>query len=77
MALRYMILFIFNLVCKEPEDSMQTRCPRCFSTDVIIGYPYVECKNCGYNEALIDFPISYFVAEGFTCQLKHIYDDRE
>ncbi len=43
---------------KEPEDKMQTRCPRCFSTEVIVGYPYIECKNCEYSESLIDFPIS-------------------
>ena len=42
----------------EPEDPLQTRCPRCLSTEVAIGYPYIECKNCGYNEPLIDFPIS-------------------
>ncbi len=41
---------------KEPEDSMQTRCPRCLSVEVDIGYPYIKCKNCGYNEPLIDFP---------------------
>lgn len=41
---------------KEPEDPLQTRCPRCFSTQVTIGYPYIECRNCGYNEPLIDFP---------------------
>jgi len=43
---------------KEPEDPLQTRCPRCFSTQFIIGYPYMECKNCGYKEPLIDFPMS-------------------
>lgn len=48
-----------KLVRPEPKDPMQTRCPRCFSTQVVIGYPYIECKHCGYNEPLIDFPISY------------------
>lgn len=43
---------------REPEDPLQTRCPRCLSTEVAIGYSYIECKNCGYNEPLIDFPIS-------------------
>lgn len=41
---------------KEPEDSTRTRCPRCLSVQVDIGYPYIWCKNCGYNEPLIDFP---------------------
>lgn len=36
------------------------RCPRCHSTEVIIGYPYIECQHCGYNEPLIDFPISHY-----------------
>jgi len=45
---------------KEPEDPTQTRCPRCFSIEVVVGYPYIECKNCGYNESLIDFPISRY-----------------
>lgn len=45
---------------KEPEDSTQTRCPRCLSVEVTIGYPYMECRHCGYNEPLIDFPISRY-----------------
>lgn len=45
-----------ELVRPEPEDSTQTRCPRCFSTKVTIGRLYIECRNCGYNEVLIDFP---------------------
>jgi len=49
-----------SLVQPEPEDPLQTRCPRCFSTKVVIGYPYIECLNCGYNEPLIDFPISRY-----------------
>lgn len=49
-----------ELVELEPENPLQTRCPRCFSTRVIIGYPYIECRNCGYNEALMDFPISRY-----------------
>lgn len=44
---------------KEPKDPLQTRCPRCLSIEVIVGYPYIECQHCGYNEPLIDFPISY------------------
>ena len=42
---------------KEPEDLNQYRCPRCLSTEVTIGYPYIECGHCSYNEPLIDFPI--------------------
>lgn len=49
-----------DLVKPEPEDTTQTRCPRCFSTQVVIGYPYIECRNCGYNESLIDFPVSRY-----------------
>lgn len=43
----------------EPEDPTQARCRRCLSTEVVIGYPYIQCKHCGYNEPLIDFPISH------------------
>ncbi len=49
-----------ELVRPEPIDPMQTRCPRCFSVQVIIGYPYIECKHCGYNQPLVDFPISEY-----------------
>jgi len=45
-----------KLVRPEPGNPMQTRCPRCLSTWIIIGYPYIKCKNCGYNEPLIDLP---------------------
>lgn len=44
---------------KEPKDPMQTRCPRCYSTEIVVGYPYIQCQNCGYKEPLIDFPIPY------------------
>lgn len=43
---------------KEPDDPITTRCRRCLSAEVIIGYPSMECKNCGYNEPLIDFSMS-------------------
>ncbi len=49
-----------NIKHTEPGDPMQTRCPRCLSTEVVIGYPYIECQHCGYNEPLIDFPISRY-----------------
>ena len=49
-----------SLARPEPKDPLQTRCPRCFSTEVVRGYPYIECKNCGFNEPLIDFPISRY-----------------
>ena len=45
---------------KEPDDPMQSRCPRCYSTNIGFGYPYIQCFNCGYNEPLIDFPISHY-----------------
>lgn len=45
-----------GLVKPEPTDPLQTRCPRCFSTEVTIGYLYLECRNCDYNEPLRDFP---------------------
>ena len=44
---------------KEPDDPMQSRCPRCYSTKIIIGYPDIKCLNCNLEEPLIDFPISY------------------
>ena len=44
---------------KEPEDPLTLRCPRCYSTKFIIGYPDIKCLNCGLEEPLIDFPISY------------------
>ena len=44
---------------KEPDDPLQTRCPRCYSTEVMIGYPDIKCLNCGLEEPLLDFPISY------------------
>jgi len=43
---------------KEPEDPLQQRCNRCLSTDIIIGYPDMRCKHCGYTEPRIDFPVS-------------------
>ena len=46
---------------KEPEDPLQTRCPRCLSINFVIGYPDMECEDCGWNEPRIDFPMS----EGF------------
>ncbi len=51
---------MMNKYFKEPEDPMQTRCRRCLSTEVVIGYPYIVCQHCGYNEPLIDFPISEY-----------------
>ena len=39
-----------SLAQPEPGNPMQTRCSRCFSTQVVIGYPYIECKNCGLSE---------------------------
>jgi len=40
----------------EPKDPTQQRCPRCLSTEVVIGYIYIKCRHCGYNEPLVDFP---------------------
>lgn len=45
-----------ELAKSEPKDPTHTRCRRCLSVKVDIGYPYIKCKNCGYNEPLIDFP---------------------
>ena len=45
---------------KEPDDPMTSRCPRCYSTNIGFGYPYIQCFNCDYNEPLIDFPISHY-----------------
>ena len=44
---------------QEPPASLKPtdyRCPRCYSTNISIGYPYIQCLHCGYNEPLIDFP---------------------
>lgn len=49
-----------NLVRPKPEDPTVCRCPRCFSTRIDIGYSYIKCLNCRYNEPLIDFPISHY-----------------
>ena len=51
-----------KLVRPEPKDSMRTRCPRCLSVRVDIGYPYIKCKNCSYNEPLIDFPVGITIS---------------
>lgn len=59
-----------ELVRPEPEDPMQTRCPRCLSTEVAIGYPYIQCKHCGYNEPLVDFPISHYYHLALTREFK-------
>jgi len=56
----------------EPGDPMQTRCPRCLSIEVVIGYPYIECRHCGYNEPLIDFPISRY----YHLALEKMFNDR-
>jgi len=41
---------------KEPDNPLQSRCPRCHSSRIVIGYPYIWCRHCGYNEPLIDYP---------------------
>lgn len=43
----------------EPKPTV-TCCPRCFSQKVNIGYPYIICDSCGYNEPLVDFPSSSY-----------------
>ena len=43
---------------KEPEDPLQTRCPRCSSTEITDDDLHIKCQNCGYNEVLMDFPVS-------------------
>ena len=55
---------------KELEDPTQTRCPRCLSVNVNVGYPYIECQHCGYNEPLIDFPISEYTHLAFLQEVK-------
>lgn len=49
-----------GLAQPEPDNPMQSRCPRCYSIRIDFDYPYIRCLNCGYNEPLIDFPISYY-----------------
>ena len=49
-----------NGVKQEPPNSlslMTIRCPRCYSTQVVIDYPYIKCEHCSYNETLIDYPL--------------------
>ena len=43
---------------EQRPEPIDTHCPRCFSTDVNISYPYISCRCCGYFEDLIDYPIS-------------------
>ncbi len=62
-----------SLAQPEPTSPMQTRCPRCFSIQVTIGYPYIECKNCGLNEPLVDFPISRY----YHLALQHLFSGSE
>jgi len=45
-------------VRSEPENPLQTRCPRCYSTKVTIGDTYIVCANCEYDEVLADYPAS-------------------
>jgi len=45
---------------KEPADPMQTRCPRCYSTKVVVGYPSIKCLDCSLEDPLIDFPIAHW-----------------
>ena len=47
-----------KLVRPEPKNPLQTRCPRCLSTKIVVSYLYIECRNCNYNESLMDFPCS-------------------
>lgn len=56
----------------EPEDSMQTRCPRCLSVEVAVGYPCMECQHCGYSEPLVDFPTS----RCYHLALEKMFNDR-
>ena len=35
------------------------QCPRCKSKRFRVGYPDMQCFDCGYTEPLIDFPISW------------------
>jgi len=37
----------------------ERECPKCKSVAVAIGYPDIKCLTCGWNEPLIDFPISW------------------
>ena len=61
---------IDHLVQPEPDDPMQYRCPRCFSTKIDVSYPYIQCLHCGYDEPLIDFPISHDFHLAFTKEFK-------
>jgi len=43
---------------KEPDDTNLLRCPRCYSPKIKIGYHYIQCLSCQYNEPIIDFTVS-------------------
>jgi len=62
---------------KEPDDPLQTRCPRCMSIEVIIGYPDMVCQSCGYNEPLIDFPMSESFYGYYEAMLPHTRNNLE
>lgn len=47
----------YGILQEEPKTT-GNRCPRCYSTHVRIGYPYIICETCGYDMELIDFPAS-------------------
>ena len=38
-------------------------CPRCFGARIKVDYPAIKCLRCGYQEDLIDFPISNYVRD--------------
>lgn len=41
------------------EQGMDSRCPKCGSPGIRLGYPDMYCLRCGWSEPLIDFPISW------------------
>jgi hypothetical protein len=40
----------------ELKNKTTYRCPRCLSVNIYIGEKWIICRNCDYNEPLIDFP---------------------
>ncbi len=34
-------------------------CPKCGSNRIRTQYPDISCMSCGYNDSLMDFPISH------------------
>jgi len=48
-----------NTPGRDKSQADSYKCPKCGSPKVRIGYPYIHCYHCGWNEPIVDFPISW------------------